>query len=553
MEMTLEKKKAIARAKARLRANKNPAVPIPATGTGDAMAAAGMKGDLPMGWDDAAKDWAASLGTGLYKGVAGLVGLPYDAGKLIGGGLGYGIDRLRGYSPEEASARKQQADALYDATASAPGYADIIAATESITGPLHEPKTTAGQYLETIGEFAAPGIGGKAGLLRKGAQILVPALASETAGQATKGSGYETAARVGGGLLGGIAAASRSGRVGTKEMLKKAPAYDEVKAATRAAYNALDDAKIVFAPNAYRSTAMKIQADLRNHGLLPGQGGEISTQLNQIMGRINKINGWTEIDSIRKNLGSLAAATAPELKMDAARATIMIKHLDDLVNTGQVMSMNQSVARDAIPGMVGRARELARRKIIADQIIGMRNKAKWYVSGDESGLRNQFASAGKRSGQRLSQAEEKAFNSVVRREGVLNPAHMAGSRLGLLTSAALGSALGPWGAMAAPLVSMASRKGMEMYTKAAVDKAMKTVLAGKAAQETAAAANAAGRSAAVNRGLLSVPQGRIGTNGPPGAVYRDARGVWWVTENGGPYVPGQSHLVPSGAISAAGQ
>jgi hypothetical protein len=65
-------------------------------------------------------------------------------------------------------------------------------------------KTTAGEYARTIGEFA-PAAFGPESVAGKVASVLVPALTSETAGQVTRqvAPGYEGAARLVGGLIGG--------------------------------------------------------------------------------------------------------------------------------------------------------------------------------------------------------------------------------------------------------------------------------------------------------------------------------------------------------------
>jgi len=65
----------------------------------------------------------------------------------------------------------------------------------------HKPQTVSGEYARTIGQFA-PGALMPGSLFVKGANVVVPALTSETAGQMTKGSKVEPYARVLGALLG---------------------------------------------------------------------------------------------------------------------------------------------------------------------------------------------------------------------------------------------------------------------------------------------------------------------------------------------------------------
>lgn len=519
----------------------------------------------PMSWGETLADWGSSLGTGVYKGLAGLAGLPKGAGEFLGGAATYGIDRLRGYSPEEASARQAKVGEVFNQTSTAPGYGDIISATERVVGPLYQPKTIGGQYFETAGEFLTPGVAGKGSVLRKVAQVAIPALFSETGGQLTKGSEYEPIARIGGALIGGGVASIGSGNVGTKQMQKNAKSYDVVGAEKKAAYDALDNAKIVFDPRDYKSAAMNMMFKLRKKGLLPEQGGEISTQLNNIMGRVNKVNGWTEVDSLRHTLNRIytAASNDPKLAVDANRAQIMIKEFDNLVNNGRVQSMNNSVPRNAIPGMVSKARELGRRMILAREVKDMQDKSQWYLGGPESGLRTKAGNLGRWTGKTLTKGsggEQAALQKVLNREGPLNVLHQAGSRfLGVPISSYIGGGIGSFlgnpliGAVAGPFIHAGVRKGSELYTQKAVNDLLKTTLAGRSAQAAATAANTAGRGAAAARTAISAGQGRIGKNGPPGAVYRDGRGVWWVTEDGRPYVQGRSRLVPYNQPTLLGQ
>ncbi|MFC3640237.1 hypothetical protein ACFONL_23170 [Camelimonas fluminis] len=92
-------------------------------------------------------------------------------------------------------------------------------AVESVTGPLYQPQTVPGQYANTIAEFAPAALlgGGSAGA--RAAQVLVPAVASETAGQATKGTALEPWARAGAAIAGGIGTAAWQSAKGAKSVL----------------------------------------------------------------------------------------------------------------------------------------------------------------------------------------------------------------------------------------------------------------------------------------------------------------------------------------------
>lgn len=95
-----------------------------------------------------------------------------------------------------------------------PGKTEIEAALGS--PKYHKPQTTAGEYARTIGQFAPAAVFPGSAPARL-ANVLAPALTSETAGQITEGSPIEPYARVAGALLGaGGAALARQPRPTTR-------------------------------------------------------------------------------------------------------------------------------------------------------------------------------------------------------------------------------------------------------------------------------------------------------------------------------------------------
>lgn len=77
---------------------------------------------------------------------------------------------------------------------------------QAVAGPYHEPQTTEGKFARTIGQFAPAGLMGGGGIPARVAQVVVPGMASEAAGEAahSAGPGWETAARIAGGVAGGL-------------------------------------------------------------------------------------------------------------------------------------------------------------------------------------------------------------------------------------------------------------------------------------------------------------------------------------------------------------
>lgn len=77
----------------------------------------------------------------------------------------------------------------------------------------YEPQTTAGEYAQTIGEFAPGMAAGPGGILSRAAgNVVIPALASEAAGQITEGSKFEPLAR----LTAAVTAPMAAGAIGRR-------------------------------------------------------------------------------------------------------------------------------------------------------------------------------------------------------------------------------------------------------------------------------------------------------------------------------------------------
>jgi hypothetical protein len=158
-------------------------------------------------------DVAKSGGIGAVKGAIGAVGAGGDLRSLASAGVDK-LGELTGVNPETVKnvASKVAAFTPLAALNYAPTSHDIQSKIEDTTGEFYKPKTTAGEYAQTVGEFLPAAVGGEGSLAARAAQVLVPALASETAGQLTKGSDAEPYARTAAALL-SPAAASAARRV----------------------------------------------------------------------------------------------------------------------------------------------------------------------------------------------------------------------------------------------------------------------------------------------------------------------------------------------------
>jgi hypothetical protein len=162
---------------------------------------------------DTLTDVAKSAGIGLAQGAIGIGTLPGNLEQLGRLGINKGAE-LMGYEAPVSSGTFL------------PNYGDVKGEIEKHTGEFYKPQTTAGEYARTIGEFAPMAAMGGAGMVGRAANVIAPALASETAGQLTKGSSMEPWARAAGAFAGGTipraitplpADAARAGHLATLE------------------------------------------------------------------------------------------------------------------------------------------------------------------------------------------------------------------------------------------------------------------------------------------------------------------------------------------------
>lgn len=218
-----------------------------------------------------AGDVAKSGGIGLVKGAIGLAGLPGDINSLVGKGFDWAAgkaEQAMGYTPEQSAAKAAARQNLRSQMPlGLPTSSGIQDAIEGQTGKFYEPQTTAGQYAQTVGEFAPAALAGPGSVARKlTTQAVVPALASETAGQLTKGTEAEPYARVAAGVLGGVGAGAAANSLASKAAKVTTPSIDEIKDAARAQYNHPEVAAVKIKPQAVSDLSDSIRADLEGQG-----------------------------------------------------------------------------------------------------------------------------------------------------------------------------------------------------------------------------------------------------------------------------------------------
>lgn len=435
-------------------------------------------------------DVGMSAAQGIQSGVQSLVGLPGDIQQLAGMGASWGAEKL-GFSPEVQEGAKSLG------LPQLPTTSDVNRFAESIIGPKYQPQTDIGRYVGSVAEMVPAAVAGPGSLVRKGAMAVLPGVAMEAAGDIT---GENPVAEAAAGVAASLLAAGRGG-AGTAEMLKKVgksdKAYAKLERDVKNAYDRLRSAGIKYDTNAV-DAAINDVAQLRiNPNLAPKSVG-LRDELFKFSGKGMDFEDLDEMEKIATSI--MRSATDATDKMFAGQILGKIKN----IRQSGAIATNTAIPADQVNSLVDEAKELARRRIIARDVNKMKDKSEWYVSGDESGLRNLFAGYGKKNIQNLSDAEKEAFKSVVRREGVLNPLTTYGGRLPQAIGLGVGAIAGfPVETVIGIVGSNLARRFMEAYTKKGVDNALKTVLAGRSAQEKAAVLDAVSKWEARTRAAIS--------------------------------------------------
>ncbi len=145
---------------------------------------------------------------GVAAGVAGIGGALGDLTDIGAAGIGAAtnfVERQLGMPESKAPDRSQS---FLSAIPTSARLREQIQKDYYGGAPAYEPQNKAEEYAKTIGEFAPGAIGGAGRrVVQRTGQVVLPAVASETAGQATKGTAAEPYARFGGALAGGGASA----------------------------------------------------------------------------------------------------------------------------------------------------------------------------------------------------------------------------------------------------------------------------------------------------------------------------------------------------------
>lgn len=154
-------------------------------------------------------DIARSAGSGLAKGVAGLIGLP----EAVGSAGALGIDKATQFVASKlgVDGKRPEPNPIFTlpTTEQASQFIERnVTEPAGLPSPNYKPETKYGEFAKTATEFVPGAVLAPGGVVGNAIRYgVVPGLASEAAGQATKGSQFEPVARVAGALTGAGASA----------------------------------------------------------------------------------------------------------------------------------------------------------------------------------------------------------------------------------------------------------------------------------------------------------------------------------------------------------
>ena len=402
-------------------------------------------------------DAARSIPGGLAKGVTGLLGLVGDLGNPSQS------ETIEGVGGELKTVDKG-ANRLGFPTSS-----QLDKIVTAPTGGYYEPKTRLGKYTETAASFAPAALTGGGGAIARAARVLVPAIASEGAGQATEGTVVEPYARLAAALAGGLGV-GRAQRAITASKVK-IPTNEELKTASTKSYKEADDAGVVVSGKSFKKSVSEIEKTLDKAAFDSGMHPLVNNALN----RLKTFKGdpsLSRLDILRQVINNAAASLN---KNERRIALIMRNDFDDFVKNLSPADVKIGDAQKGVAALEsarGNWSKVAKDDIVTRAIEKAKNRGETVSgSGLENAIRIEFRKIAQKDEimRRFSKEEQDAIRNVsngdftantLRRIGSFAPTGMKGmiaSGMGTSVGATIGSYIaGPVGGLVGgPLVGTA--------------------------------------------------------------------------------------------------
>lgn len=323
--------------------------------------------------------------SGLRSGVEGLAGMFGDTNRMSGDIAGWVAGKLG--AGEGVQKTVGSIASKLTPTAMLPSTKQIQGLTNPVMGEAYKPQTVAGEYANTIGKFLPGAMIGPGGIGRKAAMAVVPAVASETAGQITKGTAAEPYARFAGGLAGGVATAGLFPSA-AKNAAVGAPTREAVKQQTDDLYGALRNAGIKYDGAAYEATIAQVRDKMLKEGLRPSVAKEAFGYLDDLTLPKGHSPDFSDIGGIVQALGEKSRSAVAAGDRTAAKAFDMIADGIRDFEMNAPMTSATGLTRDQVNTIRTQARSLALKNIKSRALDEIVTKSSTYAAGEEAGIRN---------------------------------------------------------------------------------------------------------------------------------------------------------------------
>jgi hypothetical protein len=450
-------------------------------------------GAAPVGM---AEDAAKSVGSGLASAAAGTLGMAGDARSLLSSGIDWAGGQM-GVAPDKVQTFKDVASKVAGMTGAglvlgnAPTSRQIIESADPIVSPDYKPQTMLGGYLKTGAEMA-PGmaLGGPRALLpRFLTNVAAPAVASETAGQLTEGTGGEPYARIAGALFGGAGAAGAANKLQAASARRAAqsaiPSADDLLRSGSNKFEAVKASDAVIKPSSVEQMAKDIKTEMLNSGKHPtseGQAG-VFAALDRLEAMGAAPGGVTpkDMEVIRKSLVDLKtnmqAGPTARMATDAFMAKYANLGQPDLLNGTNPFPTLKTAIGDWAAGK--RSNTVTGKVDLANLNAGTAgsganedNAMRQAIKQLARPMNNTNVPVAKKLG--FNDAEIEAIKQAAMGTSAGNAARWLGKAAptgavsGALSSGAGGMAGGPVGMVALPAAGYIAKKIGDLSTKKAV-------------------------------------------------------------------------------------
>lgn len=462
------------------------------------------------------EDMARSGAAGLRQGTEGLIGQFGDAAQMQGDIAGWAAGKF-GASPET-----QETVSKWGSRLSPFGFAPTSGTLHKVTkegiGESYQPKTVAGEYTRTAAQFAPGAVAGPGSLGRKVAMTVVPALASETAGQLTKGTKAEPYARAAAALVGGVASAGRAAST-VKQAAQGAPTREALRDESNRLYTTMRNAGIRYDANEYANTVARMASDLRKKGFRSSTAGTAREVIRDLAGDIGRSPDFDDINGMISSIGGKARDLRAQGQHQEAAALDVIKdHLDDFESSAAMVS-SKPLPRDQFDLLRQSARSTALKNIKARALEEIVANADTYQAGTEAGIRNGISNLlrSKRGIQLFKGAERKELLEVAQGRKALRTLSRFGFDLTKLSGNATllptlgilgaGMGLGPVAGAGLAAVGTAAKAASPYMTQRALDTASAAIRSGRMNSPMMMKAQKAQQLQALVRSLIAADSG----------------------------------------------